>query len=469
MEETGIVIRLVDGSPEEQAAFNQPPPNFNQDSGTPATPPVSTDTTAPSSPNAPQAPAESAAGQAGNLSADLLASLRDAMLTLADRFAPESFRIPIERLINALAPRDADGNTTVPPPVQNPGSADQPRVIPPVQPVNPTPPPSDETRNESGTTSGLRTAFRFVRDRGNQFLGRTRVGRAAQRAFRTGSQFAQRAVRAAGRTRTGRAALGFARRAGTAVATRLGFGAASGAAAAGGTSVAGGAAATAGAAGAGAAAVANPVGLAVGAVVASFAAAAVAAKLLSDKFTEEAGKIENYSASVSLARARAQVNTEMNMLDRANKVGGSFGRVEESRGNVSNQMEKLWTDILGSIKVIEPILVSLNDGAAILLAEMRKGINSLEGASAAIDLAIASWTPGKDDDAKAAAEIADLVKERREIVKEQAELMKHMASAWGDKEKLKQTEPDPMLMAILAMEIDDDGDPKPRRKKPGEN
>lgn len=466
MEEAGIVIRLVDGSPEEQAAFNQPPPNFNQDSGTPAPPPSSTESVSTASPTASQSPAEGAANPSASPSADLLASLRDAMLTLADRFAPEAFRIPIERLINALAPRDADGNTTVPPPVQEPGSADQTRVIPPVQQVNPTPRPEEKKPEDQPTTSGFRNALRFVRDQGSRLLGRTRTGRAVQGAFQRGSQFAQRAVRAAGRTRTGRAAIGVARRAGGAIASRLGMGAASGAAVAGGSSAAGagGAAASAGAAGAGIALA--PVVATVGAVVAAFAAVALAAKALTDTFTAEADRLENYSASISLARARAQVNTELNLLERANRVGGALGSFENARASLSNQTEKLWTDILQILSRLEPIVSTGIDAISLIVAEVRKGVLTIEQGAAAVDLAIASFTADPADDKKAQDRVNAIADEREEIVRMQTELMARVLGLDNSKDG---PEMDPMLKAILDMEIDEDGAPNLKRRKQGDN
>lgn len=458
-EETGITIRLIDASEAEQAAFDRPPPNFNEPQAQ-RTPASQTDSAAASSPSAstPSPTANGAPIQPGQETS----ALRDSIMALVDRFSPEAFRDPIERLINALTLKGTDrgqqADTTVAPPI----SADQEQNIPPVAQVSPTPKREEpEPRTEVQPTAFQRV---LARARGNaeRIIRRVPGGSRALEAASKAGRFTQRSMRAIGRTRAGRRVGQFASSVASRIVPRFAQGAAAaarGAVAVGSTGAASGAAA--GAAG-GAAVAGTAVVPVVGAVVAAFAAATLAVKQFGDTLTDEARKLEDYSAPISLARARTQMNTELNMLDRANKVGSSLGRFEESKGMVSNQMEKLWTDILLILTKFEPVLTTLGAGAGLLLAEVRKGINSVEVATAAANLALAKLTVDPKDDKVAQDQLDALANERDAIMKEQLHILKTLAENWRDP---KDRTIDPVLQAVLDADFTQQGQFRPRRQK----
>jgi hypothetical protein len=115
MAEAEMTIRLVDATAEEQAALDNTPA-FNNDG--PVPPPVQappTDTRKSTEANAKEGRATDAPSSRWT---EAMQRLKDALLHLSERFAPKAFQEPIERLINALAPKDEQGNTLVPPPVQ---------------------------------------------------------------------------------------------------------------------------------------------------------------------------------------------------------------------------------------------------------------------------------------------------------------------------------------------------------------
>jgi hypothetical protein len=444
-----MTIRLVDATAEEQSALDTTP-TFNN--GGPVPPPVQT----------PKAEANKSTGANAKegIATDIPASrwvdgmdkLRDAMLSLYQRFTPKAFQEPIERLINALDPRDEKGNTLVPPPVQTDVEAKP--MVDHVRPQEPESESKSKRRTESDAGAVPIWVESLMRKspigaKALQTYQKTRrnLATAAKVAKPIANRLAGSAI---GKTAasTMQKAGGFAKATVGSVAKKLGFPAASGAAASGGasTTVASGAAASAGAAGtaatgaagsagagaaggaavsAGVAAFANPVGITVAAVAASFAVLALAAKALGDAFLTEAERLTQYSGKLAVVEANRQVNTELNMIDRAKKTEGGLASFGAASNNLNSAMEKLWTQILVIMLKMEPALTTGVNALTVLVAEAQKAAALVESNLATQQLIAAALTPDQKDD-------QDAAKALLEASQHLAEALSTSKSAWDE-------------------------------------
>jgi hypothetical protein len=404
-----MTIRLVDGTEAEQAAFNQPATDTGAsraDFGYDAKQSLASvqqslaalaNRTATGNESDQQSGTGREATGLDGLTRDDVREWRLALVDLAEKFTPKFFAEPIERLIAALG-----GNA------QTAGSQTAP--VPTVGHVAP--------RQESNAMGDMFASLQ-------RQIGNTRLGRGVNTAIRGARNIAGRArnvARSVGRalnnTRAGRAVTGMARRAagriansgfgravagagrsvGGAIARTVGS-VASGAVASGGTaSVAAGSGATAAAGAAGAAALANPVGIAVAAVVAAFAGLAIATKVLNDTFSAEADRLEKYSASIAIARGNQRINTELNMIDRARRLGGPLGGLENSKTALNDSMEKLWTEILFVLSGFAPLLQTGVDGLTFLTSKMVAAMTKAELESAEWAVWRAGFTKDLSDD-----------------------------------------------------------------------
>jgi hypothetical protein len=299
-------------------------------------------------------------------------------------------------------------------------------------------------------------------------LGKTKIGQRVNNAIRGARNLAGKARRVArsvgnalNKTKTGRAVTGMARKAfgkvansgfGKAVAGAAGT-VAGGAVASGGTaSVAAGSGATAaaGAAGAaGAAALSNPVGIAVAAVVAAFAGLAIATKVLNDTFTSEADRLEKYSASIGIARGNQRINTELNMIDRARRLSGPLGGLENSKTALNDSMEKLWTEILTILSGYAPYLAKGVDLLTLLSQAAREAALLTEAGLAGVQLAIARQTPQINDDMAAVQRISEIAVAQNKLVNEIAATVERLS---GNAPRQVNGR-DPMLMSLLNAKV----------------
>jgi hypothetical protein len=471
-----MTIRLVDATEEEQSAIDNTP-TFNND-GLPNPHPVQSPKADANKSTGANAKEGSATDVATSKWADGMDKLRDAMLSLYERFTPKAFQEPIERLINALDPRDDKGNTLVPPPVQTDTEA-----RPMVDHVRPQAPEQNQERTKE-TDSG--TVPRWV----DSFLQRSTIGRRAIQTYQNTRRNVTSAMRAAkpivnrlANTSIGRAvapamqkAGGFAKATVGAVARKLGFpsatSAATGAARAGAsaataTSAAGaaakaGAGAAGGAAGAGMAALANPVAISVAGVAAAFAGTALAAKKLSDAFLSEAERLTNYSGPLAVVEANRQVNTELNMIDRAKQTEGPLSSFGAASNNVNSQMEKLWTQVLSLLLKMEPALTTGANVVSVTLAETTKMVALLDGILAAAKASAALWTATPVDDAVAAAQMKNAVDA---FVAANTEAKKAWAELRGDDTTGVNNGVHYMFSDVLSADLDDQGNMVPKQKK----
>ncbi len=260
-------------------------------------------------------------------------------------------------------------------------------------------------------------------------LSRTKVGRSVMAA---GSKLAgkiKNGVIGQAASKVGQSVVGFAARAAGVSAVSSATAAASG-----GAPVA-----------AAAPLLANPVGLAVGAVVASFAALALSAKALNDTFTSEADRLENYSPDIAIARGNQQVNTELNMLDRANKLGGPLGSLETSKAKLNDQMEKLWTEVLVELSKLAPVVKMGVDFLSIMAAEARKAIADAQVGAAKSAGTVAALTASPFDDII----VAELLKAATDNLKKIEDQQKEAAS------RIDGNDPngadDPFLTSLLSV------------------
>jgi hypothetical protein len=467
-----MTIRLVDATVEEQAALDNTP-TFNN--GGPVPPPVQ-------SPKA-EANKSTGANAKEGIATDIPASrwvdgmdkLRDAMLSLYQRFTPKAFQEPIERLINALDPRDEKGNTLVPPPVQTDTEA-----RPLVDHIRPQTPESEE--KEKRKRASRETDAGAVPSWVDSLMRRSSVGRRGLQAYQNTRRNLATAAKAAKPALDRMAKTGFGKAvvstAGT-IAKKLGFTAASGAATSGGASAAaGGVAASAGAAGAsaagsagagaaggatgaGMAALANPVAITVAAVAAAFAATALAAKALGDVFLSEAERLTNYSGPLAVVEANRQVNTELNMVDRARKTESGLASFGAASNNVNNQMEKLWTQVLSLLLKMEPALTTGANVVSVTLAETTKMVALLDGILAMAKAQAAFWTATKVDDAAAAAQIMNAA---NSFAAAQKEATKAWADLRGDDTTGVNNGIQVMFADVLSADLDDKGNMVKKKK-----
>lgn len=532
MSDAELTIRLVDASPEEQAAIDRRPddPVFGFESN------EESRSTVTSSAQESRSERDRAI-YATTTVRDALDDVRDAIYTLTERFAANSFAIPIERLINAITGKSTStrdepeekytvlpgskkepeatvggkvqldtkkiddaydrlfgglttlNKTLLPDAISKPLqsvidriSPDQDRAYQRAVETRDTPvvdhyrpkeaSQSPDVQNPSSTESKsksageTRTEKTFVSKsiewiRNHSRTARTVIDRASG-GYKLGSRVqavVKNVAARVGKTKIGQAAIsrvaksGFGKAvaakltttaaASGATATAVGSGAAS--ASAGGASAGGGVAA---------AAIANPVGLTVAAVVASFAAVAIAAKGLNDALVSAADGIEGYSPDVSYARSRTRMNTELNMLDRAKRIGPELGQLESSKGALGGQMERLWTEILALLTKGIPMLQLLVDGATLTVANTRQLIAYGDVISAKIQEAVASITPGGNDDVAAAIANKAAMDNLRQIQQEIVQLMQNIQGG-----QQPQGGMDPMFLSILQTDLDARGNP----------
>lgn len=453
-----MTIRLVDATAEEQAALDNTP-SFNNGGPVP--------TPAPKTEAAKTTEAVAKENRVSDAPSSRwsegLQRLKDALQSLTERFAPKAFQEPIERLINALTPRDEQGNTTIPPPVQS-----DVEVKPLVDHIVPQQPVEEPQRRRTERTTDAGAVPEWV----DSLLRRSSIGRQALQTYqntRRNVAMASRAIAPAmkrfANSSVGKAiapavqkAGGFAKATVGTVAKKLGFPAAS-AVASGSASNAGGAAvAGAGAqGGVGLAAIATPVAITVASVTAAFAAVAIAARTLASTFESEAQRLSPYSGAIATAQANTQVNTELNMLDRAQKTDSGLARFEAARGNLNNQMEKLWTQILSLLLKMEPALTTGVNALTVMSAEIQRGLAAADGALATRKVVAAAQTPDTKDDEEASKELL-----RATI--NMADAMQAQQRAWEEltgRGSANQTQGiDRMFQAVLDTELDEKGNVK---------
>jgi len=475
-----MTIRLVDATVEEQAALDNTP-TFNN--GGPVPPPVQTPKADANKTTGANAKEGSATEVTSSRWVDGMDKLRDAMLSHYQRFTPKAFQEPIERLINALDPRDDKGNTLVPPPVQTDVEAK-----PMVDNVRPQEPESEskskrrsrETESDAGAVPSWVESFMRKSPIGSKAL---QTYQKTRRNIATATMAAKPIMNRLAGGSVGKAVqkgTGFAKATVGAVGKKLGFPVASGAAASGGSgTTAGSAAASAGAAGTtatggagagaaggaavspGVAALANPVAITVAAVAAAFAATALAAKALSDVFLSEAERLTQYSGRLAVVEANRQVNTELNMIDRAKQTEGPLSSFGAASNNVNSQMEKLWTQVLSLLLKMEPALTTGANVVSVTLAETTKMVALLDGILAMLKAQAAALTATPLDDAAAAAQVANAV---NAFVAAQKEATKAWAELRGDDTTGVNNGVQVMFADVLSADLDDQGNLVKKKK-----
>ena len=441
-----MTIRLVDGTEAEQAAFNQPSGDtasraeFGYDAkqsllSVQQSLAALANKTATGTQDDEQGGTGRDATGIDGLTRDDIREWRLALVDLAEKFTPKFFAEPIERLIAALG-----GNAQT--------AASQTAPVPAVGQVAP--------RQESNAMGDM---FASLQNK----LNNTRIGRGVNTAIQGARNLAGRArtvARSVGtainKTKTGRAITGMARRAASRVANS-GFGkavagagrAAGGAIARAVGTAAGGAAASGGAAAAGAAALANPVGIAVGAVVAAFAGLALATKALNDTFTAEADRLEKYSASIGIARGNARINTELNMIDRARRLGGPLGDLENSKAALGGAMEKLWTEILVILSSWTPVLQTMVDLTTVGVAKTTELAAELREDAARAAHNVALLTADKNDDQATALAWLEAQKDVVAAAQKSADAIDRLMGKNSNQFNGR----DPMLMSLLNAKV----------------
>jgi hypothetical protein len=328
-------------------------------------------------------------------------------------------------------------------------------------------PDRQDSKPNSQPEGKPRSIFEKLRETGRRFLDsvekRSPMASKIRNGFRIGKAVGQRLAKGArnlatkvGKTRFGKAVTSVASK----VAARVGVGAAStattAATAAPAATTATAATATAAtgatapaAASAGAAAIGG-VGVAVGAVVAGLAAVAIASGVLVKAFNDAADDIEKFSPDVSLARARSRANTELNLLDRAQRIGPASGRLEAAKGALGNQVEKLLTDLLDLVSKFQPQLSAGINTAEAIVISIRAMVAVIERILGEIEAYKALLTPlDAADDAAAAARNA---KAEKDFADRMADLALKLNEAWlnlqGNAQQ-NQQQIDPMLLQIM--------------------
>lgn len=468
MADAEMTIRLVDASAEENQAFNaEPQQQPPEQVAAPQTQEATTRAAAEPQKNEVRQSVES------RQDTTVMESLRDALLSLTERFAPESFQRPIERLIEALTgrkepeqpPAATDKKTVEAPPVQDAAHLNESLgkfvTPPPVQDAahrneSPgtfvTPPPVQEPKeakqpkNESTPTK--RTSFNWW-NRGRQFLERTRVGRKVVSTFDRVRPAATAAAKAVSSSKIGQrvlsAAAPLAKRFGLSIGTTAATTGAASAGAAGGAS-------TGAAAAVGAAAMANPIGISVAAVVAAFAGLVIATKGLADVFSSQSELLRRVSPQIEIALSRRQMNTELNQLQRANRIGDGLGRFENAKTNLQDQTEKLITQILQLLIRAEPAITQLIDTATSAALDTRERLAKAEQMLALLEGGIAKLTKDPSDDIPAFLRIQRANKALQDIQDERADFAARQGIPTG---------PDPLLIQVMGIQFDAKGNPIP--------
>ncbi len=278
-------------------------------------------------------------------------------------------------------------------------------------------------------------------------IGKTKAGKAF---LASGSKLASKIKGSS----IGKAVAGAGRSVVGAVARTVGATAAGGAVVSGGTGVAttvaaGGTTAAAGggapAVAAGAALLVNPVGLAVGAVVVAFSGLVLATKALNDTFTSEADRLEKYSANIAIARGNKQINTELNMMDRAKRIGGALGENEKSKAQMNSTWEKLGTDILSSLTYLQPLFSKGIDLGTLALQAVRQATVKTNSTLAAAQQAAAQLTPGLEDDKAAKLAVDSARDAQNELNRDMLETMNRLLNITTP----DQNGDDPFLRSLL--------------------
>lgn len=247
------------------------------------------------------------------------------------------------------------------------------------------------------------------------------------------------------------------------------------------TSVASGAtsavANTASAAGAAAAPIAPPViggstatasaaipalNVAVGAAVASFAALTLSAKVFNDAMVQAADSVERFSPDVSLSRANRMMTTELNMLDRAQRIGPEVSRFEDAKNRISDQGEKLWTSILETLTSFTPVAEKFLEIENAKMSVLRLGVDKVNSGLNLLKVIPGFFSKDVDWKKDVAKKIVDVQKEvNRTKVSVMAQFMKVLG--FTPPPELLKPRIDPMLQGILDAEFDDDGNLKPKK------
>ena len=443
-----LVIRLLgDSTPEESAAINTSVPRESGVQNYPSANPNASETTATTRPESGHQ--SDGTGLERRSIEGAVSDLRETIQALNDKLKPELFERPVEEFSRNLdrflleyqkKEKQRTGGTESEPDRQ-----------------------ADKLNSPPG--SKPRSTFGKLRETGRRFLNsvekRSPTVRRIRNSFRIGKGVGQRLLKGArtlatrvGKTRFGKAVTSVASK----VAARVGVGAASTATTAATAATAAPAATTAtaatgatasAAASAGAAAIGG-VGVAVGAVVAGLAAVAIASGVLVKAFNDAADEIEKFSPDVSLARARSRANTELNLLDRAQRIGPASGRLEAAKGALGNQVEKLLTDLLDLVAKFQPQLSAGVNTAEAIVISIRGMVAVIERILGEIEAYKALLTPlDPKDDAAAAARNA---KAEKDFADRMADLALKLNEAWlnlqGNAQQ-NQQQIDPMLLQIM--------------------
>jgi hypothetical protein len=429
-----LVIRLLgDSTPEESEAISTSVPRDPGVQDYPRANPNASETTATTRPESGHQ--SDGTGLERHSLEGAVSDLRETIQVLNDKLKPELFERPVEdfsrnldRFLSEYQKKES----------QRSGATE-----------------SDRNEQHSNSTSqpesNPRSTFGKLRETGRRFLDsvekRSPTARTIRTGFRLGKAVGQRFTKRArtlatsvGKTRFGKAVTSVSSK----VAARFGVGAASTA-----TTAATAATAAPAAASAGAAAIGG-VGVAVGGVVAGLAALAIATGVLVKKFHDAADDIERFSPDVSLARARSRANTELNLLDRAQRIGPASGRLEASKGALGNQVEKLLTDLLDLVSKFQPQLSAGINTAEAIVISIRGMVAVIERILGEIEAYKALLTPlDPADDAAAAARNA---KAEKDFADRMADLALKLNEAWlnlqGNAQQ-NQQQIDPMLLQIM--------------------
>jgi hypothetical protein len=429
-----LVIRLLgDSTPEESEAISTSVPRDPGVQDYPRANPNASETTATTRPESGHQ--SDGTGLERHSLEGAVSDLRETIQVLNDKLKPELFERPVEdfsrnldRFLSEYQKKESQrsGATESEPNRQDSNSTSQPESNP-------------------------RSTFGKLRETGRRFLDsvekRSPTARTIRTGFRLGKAVGQRFTKSArtlatsvGKTRFGKAVTSVSSK----VAARFGVGAASTA-----TTAATAATAAPAAASAGAAAIGG-VGVAVGGVVAGLAALAIATGVLVKKFNDAADDVERFSPDVSLARARSRANTELNLLDRAQRIGPASGRLEASKGALGNQVEKLLTDLLDLVSKFQPQLSAGINTAEAIVISIRGMVAAIERILGEIEAYKALLTPlDPADDAAAAARNA---KAEKDFADRMADLALKLNEAWlnlqGNAQQ-NQQQIDPMLLQIM--------------------
>lgn len=471
MSDAELTIRLVDGSPEEQAAFDQPtsidPPALSSGQPAPGLNGASSEQTlledivSPSIDSLRDAIQQLFTTEHTNEAIDInptLQSVRDAVEKLINNERHDDFQstdqLEILRSIRDLVDQIAGESASKASSRSTGGKKEQ-----------------AESGGESSASANKTRPFDRAVNTAMRFLSRSRRGRVladglrrAASVVRNSKSWAEKAakigqtVAKAAKAMSGRGTAAAIGEVATATAGRaVGGAAAAGAAGGGAAAGAGGAAAAGGAVAAGAALATPlaPVAIVAISVTAAFVALAAAAKMLTDIFQEESERLREFSAEISLARDIQQANTEMNLLDRARKIGPELGQLDSARAKLNNQLEKLWTQILEILVKLEPAITTGVNSFATFIATLRAIEKAIEIRLQEIEILLKDIIPGDQGEAQDRKELQQSENELKAIRKEIKDIWERQNP------ELFIHGMDPQLQRILAIELDAFGNVKP--------